>query len=118
MSHKADLLTWREKLQCFNASATSSNLEPLCLSLKMTCWIKDATTRSPCQCDLKQQSMLFKKKKASYGSLLFLLSDPPNGVQLLRAAGAAERAVSLTESSLQTWLQKLNSAYKRHTLLQ
>lgn len=61
MSHKASLLTWREKLQCFNA--TSSNLEPLCLSLKMTCWIKDATTRIPCQRDLKQQSMLFKKKK-------------------------------------------------------
>lgn len=55
---------------------------------------------------------------AHYIFLRYISSDPPNGVQLLWTAGAAERAVLLTECSLQTWLQKLNSAYKRLTLLQ
>lgn len=71
ISPKATLLTWREKLQCFNA--TSFNLESLCLSLKMMCWMKDATTRIPCQSDLKQQSMLLKKKKKKK-SLIWLIT--------------------------------------------
>lgn len=46
------LLTFRWRLQCVRAS--SLNLESLCLTLKMTCWMKAATVSIPCHFDLRE----------------------------------------------------------------
>lgn len=100
-------------MQCFRAAPVLSASLPL--SLKMTCWIKDATTRIPCHSNLRTHSFLFKMKPYNQDGFF---SGSPDGAQLPQTPGAAEGAVLPGEGPLQARLQKLCPADEGLALLQ